>query len=49
MTTDKFVSRHNGPREKEVKAMLKKIGVGSLDELINQTVPGNIRLKEPLK
>jgi len=49
MTTDKFVSRHNGPREQEVKAMLKKIGVNSIDELINQTVPPNIRLKQPLR
>jgi len=49
MTTDKFVSRHNGPREQEVKQMLKKIGVASIDELINQTVPANIRLMEPLK
>ena len=49
MTTDKFVSRHNGPREQEVKAMLKKIGVASVDELINQTVPPNIRLKQPLR
>lgn len=46
---DTFVSRHNGPRESEVKEMLKKIGVSSVDELINQTVPSNIRLKEPLK
>jgi glycine dehydrogenase len=49
MATDKFVSRHNGPREQEVKAMLKKIGVTSVDELISQTVPANIRLKQPLK
>lgn len=49
MSTDKFVSRHNGPREQEVKAMLKKIGVSSVDELINQTVPSNIRLKQPLR
>lgn len=49
MTTDKFVSRHNGPREQEVKAMLKKIGVASVDELISQTVPPNIRLKQPLR
>ncbi|MCE3229711.1 MAG: Glycine dehydrogenase (decarboxylating) [Bacteroidetes bacterium] len=49
MATDKFVSRHNGPREQEVKAMLKKIGASSVDELINQTVPSNIRLKQPLK
>ncbi len=49
MTTDNFVSRHNGPREQEVKAMLKKIGVSSVDELINQTVPSQIRLKQPLR
>ena len=49
MTTDKFVSRHNGPREQEVKVMLKKIGVSSIDELINQTVPDKIRLKQPLR
>ncbi len=49
MTTDKFVSRHNGPREHEIKQMLKKIGVSSVDELISQTVPPNIRLKQPLR
>jgi glycine dehydrogenase len=49
MTTDKFVSRHNGPREQEVKAMLKKVGVSSVDELISQTVPPQIRLKQPLR
>src|SRR5690349_12996087 len=49
MTTDKFVSRHNGPREQEVKAMLKKIGAASIDELIDQTVPAKIRLKKPLQ
>ena len=48
MTTDKFVSRHNGPREQDVQAMLKKIGVNSVEELIEQTVPANIRLKKPL-
>lgn len=48
MTTDKFVSRHNGPRENEIKQMLAKIGVSSVDELINQTVPSQIRLKQPL-
>src|SRR5688572_6581175 len=48
MTTDKFVSRHNGPREQEVKAMLKKIGASSIDDLISQTVPKHIRLKKPL-
>jgi glycine dehydrogenase len=48
MTTDKFVSRHNGPRENEIKQMLAKIGVSSVDELISQTVPPGIRLKQPL-
>ena len=47
--TDKFVTRHNGPRASEVKEMLEKIGVSSVDELINQTVPEQIRLKKPLK
>jgi glycine dehydrogenase len=49
MTTDKFVSRHNGPRENEIKQMLAKIGVSSVDELISQTVPAGIRLKQPLR
>ncbi len=48
MVTDKFVSRHNGPRKAEIEQMLKKIGVSSVDELIDQTVPANIRLKKPL-
>ena len=47
--TDKFVNRHNGPRAQEVKEMLEKIGVSSVDELIHQTVPEQIRLKKPLK
>lgn len=43
-----FKSRHIGPREEEIAIMLDKIGVSSLDELIDKTVPGNIRLKQPL-
>ena len=46
--TDKFVNRHNGPSESYVKAMLKKIGANSVDELIEQTIPSAIRLKKPL-
>ena len=49
MATDKFIYRHNGPREAEIPAMLEKIGVSSLDEIIDQTVPESIRLKNPLK
>ena len=48
ITTDKFVNRHNGPRENDVKAMLDIIGAGSVDELIDHTIPAAIRLKKPL-
>src|SRR5690349_5837185 len=48
MASTSFASRHIGPREKDVKTMLGKIGVNSLDELIDQTIPSNIRLKKPL-
>lgn len=45
---DKFQLRHIGPRPEEVGFMLEKIGVKSLDELINQTVPQSIRAEQPL-
>jgi glycine dehydrogenase len=45
---DKFGWRHIGPRSHEIDAMLKTIGVNTMDELIEQTVPEKIRLKEPL-
>jgi len=48
MITNNFIERHNGPRKNEQVKMLEKIGVSSLDELINQTVPETIRLKKPL-
>ncbi len=48
MSQEKFYMRHNGPREHETGIMLKKIGVGSLDELINQTIPSDIRFDKPL-
>ena len=43
-----FQSRHIGPDERSRDAMLASIGVGSLDELIDQTIPPGIRLKAPL-
>ena len=49
MAHDRFVNRHLGPRDQEIQEMLEFIGVSSVDELISQTVPENIRLKEPLK
>ncbi len=49
MSHDSFVNRHLGPRSNEIKEMLDFIGVSSMEELIDQTVPANIRLKKPLK
>lgn len=49
MLSDKYVSRHNGPREEELPGMLKVIGVDSLDQLIKKTVPESIFLKKPLR
>lgn len=43
-----FQRRHNGPNATDTQAMLQTIGVNSLDELIDQTVPAGIRLAEPL-
>ena len=47
-TNEQFEQRHIGPRPHDVAAMLTSIGAESLDSLINQTVPENIRLKRPL-
>src|SRR6056297_3592685 len=49
MFHDRFVNRHIGPREKEIKEMIQTVGVSSIDELLDETIPSNIRLKEPLK
>jgi glycine dehydrogenase len=43
-----FQRRHIGPDENEVKEMLKTIGVNSLDELIDRTVPPAIRMENEL-
>ena len=48
MLTDNFILRHNGPRPIEVPQMLEKIGVDSFDQLIDETVPPSIRMKEDL-
>lgn len=45
---DKFGWRHIGPRSHEIDSMLNTIGVNSMEELINQTVPASIRLDQPL-
>jgi glycine dehydrogenase len=43
-----FARRHIGPSQDEVRAMLQTIGAASLDELIEQTLPRDIRQREPL-
>ena len=48
MRNDIFANRHIGISAKDEEQMLRKIGVKSLDELIDKTIPANIRLKEPL-
>ena len=45
---DDFVARHVGPDGDDVRRMLGRIGVASVDELVDQTVPASIRLTEPL-
>ena len=49
MSSDIFANRHIGPRDHELPLMLKTIGVSSIGELIDKTVPGNIRLEKPLR
>lgn len=43
-----FLQRHIGPDDQETREMLDTIGIDSLDELINKTVPQAIRLPKPL-
>ncbi len=48
MNTSSFANRHIGPREKDQKTMLQTIGVDSIEQLIYETVPNDILLKEEL-
>ncbi len=43
-----FQNRHIAPNAEDTTAMLSTIGVSSIEELIEQTVPEQIRLKQPL-
>ena len=44
---DRFVDRHIGPDTRDVMAMLQVLGRGSLDALIDATVPASIRSERP--
>ena len=48
MNTDSFAQRHIGPRKSDLNKMFKTIGVNSMNELIEQTIPDDILLKEKL-
>ena len=48
MNTDSFQLRHIGPNKKEQEKMLATINADSLEQLILETVPDNILLKEEL-
>ena len=43
-----FAARHIGPDDNETREMLNVIGVASMDELIDKTVPTGIRLQTPM-
>ena len=48
MNKHPFYDRHIGINPQDEATMLRKIGVQSLDELIDKTLPANIRLAHPL-
>lgn len=48
MKTNFLADRHIGIQEQEIPVMLEKIGIESLDELMKQILPANIRLNHPL-
>lgn len=48
MRTDSFALRHIGPKAENLQEMLDTIGVESIDQLIYETLPDDIRLDNPL-
>ena len=49
MKQDGFAVRHLGPRDSDLKHMFETIGVETLDELIFETIPSDIRLEKELE
>jgi len=43
-----FAARHIGPSPQEIRQMLAAIGVDSIEALVAQTLPDNIRIRQPL-
>jgi glycine dehydrogenase len=48
MKTDAFALRHIGPSENDQEHMLKTIGAETMEQLIFETIPSDIRLKTDL-
>jgi len=48
MIPNNFSKRHNGHSEEDIKKMLKEMGLTSVDQLIDETIPKNIRFKKDL-
>jgi glycine dehydrogenase len=46
--TERFVTRHLGPRPADIEKMLKTVGYKSMDDFIDAVVPEDIRLRRPL-
>ena len=46
--SERFETRHNGLEDKEMKEMLKIVGVNDIEQLIDETIPADIRLKDSL-
>ncbi|MAD96658.1 MAG: glycine dehydrogenase (aminomethyl-transferring) [Flavobacteriaceae bacterium] len=49
MNTNSFENRHIGPQLTEQDEMLKAIGVESMEQLISETIPSEIRLPKPME
>ncbi|EMN46360.1 aminomethyl-transferring glycine dehydrogenase [Leptospira weilii] len=45
---DTFPRRHIGPDSQQISGMLKKLGLSSLEELVDKAVPAGIRLEKEL-
>jgi glycine dehydrogenase len=45
---DQFASRHIGPREDDIRAMVSALGYSSLDAFIDAVIPESIRSRRPL-
>jgi glycine dehydrogenase len=45
---ERFANRHIGPDEHQIKEMLEVSGAESVKQLIDETIPQNIRLEQPL-